>query len=237
MAQKSTNGTVIVFGAGAGLGAALIHRFRSAGFSCVAVSRNENKLRDLFSGSPEVRCIAADASDSKAVETAIGTAEKEVGPLQAAIANSAAWKIGRINESSPADFHAVWMQTAFAAYNVLHHAAKPMAERKRGSILFTGSAAQMRAAGGFGLMAAAKNSLRSIVQAGARELGPQGLHIGHVIVDGPIDSERTRASNADHSKLIDPSGIAEAFYFMHSQPRSAWTNEMDIRTGTEWPAA
>ncbi|MGE3247569.1 MAG: SDR family NAD(P)-dependent oxidoreductase [Beijerinckiaceae bacterium] len=231
-----TTGAAIVFGAGAGLGAATVRRFRAGGLKTVAVSRNEAKLRGVFAGEPDVLCIAADATDSRAVADAIDQAEAEAGPLCAAIANSAAWKIAPLLEHSPEDFEAVWKQGSLAAFNILHHAGNRMAARGSGSILFTGSAAQMRAGSGFGPMAVAKLGLRALVQAGARELGPKGIHVGHVVVDGPIDSDRTRASNSDHSKLIDPAGIAEAFWFLHNQPRNAWTNELDIRTGSEWPA-
>jgi len=231
-----TTGSVIVFGAGAGLGAAIVRRFRAAGHPCVAVARDQARLDAVFADMPDVLRLSADASDSAAVAAAMTSAEERAGPLAAAIANGAAWKIAKVAETDPADFEAVWRQTTLAACNVLHHAGKRMAERGAGSILFTGSAAQMRAAAGFGLMAAAKSGLHALVRAGARELGPLGVHVGHVIVDGPIDSDRTRAANADHDRLIDPAGIAEAFYFLHAQPRAAWTNEMDVRAFAEWPA-
>lgn len=230
------SGSAIVFGAGPGLGAALVHRFARGGLKVVAVSRNSEKLQGLFASAPDVMCIAADATDPSAVAAAIARAEKDAGPLAAAIANSAAWKIAPLMEHSPEEFESVWKQASLASFNILHHAAKPMAARGKGSILFTGSAAQMRAASGFGPMAVAKLGLRALVQAGARELGPKGLHVGHVVVDGPIASDRTRASHSDHAKLIDPAGIAEAFWFLHGQPPSAWTNELDIRTGADWPA-
>ena len=85
-------------------------------------------------------------------------------------------------------------------------------------------------------MAVAKGGLKLLTQALARELGPQGVHVAHVVIDGPIDSARTRASNANHDKLIDPDGIAEAFHAVHAQPRNAWSNEIDVRTFSEWPA-
>lgn len=227
--------SAIVFGAGAGLGAAIVHRFRQGGLKTVAVSRNAENLKSRFAATPDVLCNAADATDAAAVAAAIEQAENEAGPLAAAVANSAAWKIGPLLDHTPEEFEAVWKQASLSSFNILHHAGKRMAERGAGSILFTGSAAQMRAAAGFGPMAAAKLGLRALVQAGARELGPKGVHVGHVVVDGPIASDRTRANYSDHSKLIDPAGIAEAFWFLHSQPKSAWTNEIDIRTASEWP--
>lgn len=75
-----------------------------------------------------------------------------------------------------------------------------------------------------------------MAQALARELGPKGIHVAHVAIDGPIDSVRTRASNANHERLIDPDGIAAAFHALYLQPRNAWSNEIDVRTSSEWPA-
>ena len=111
-----------------------------------------------------------------------------------------------------------------------------MAARGQGTLLFTGSAAQMRAGPGFGAMAVAKTGLRALSQALARELGPKGVHVGHVVIDGPINSARTRAANTNHNRLIDPDGIAAVFHALHLQPRLAWSNEIDVRTFSDWLA-
>jgi NAD(P)-dependent dehydrogenase (short-subunit alcohol dehydrogenase family) len=110
-----------------------------------------------------------------------------------------------------------------------------MVPRGRGTILFTGSAAQMRAGVGFAALGVAKSGLRALTQAMGRELAGKGIHVAHMVLDGPIDSERTRARYADAGRLLDPAGLAEAYYFVHTQTRAAWTNEIDLRTSADWP--
>ena len=123
-----------------------------------------------------------------------------------------------------------------SAFNLAQNAARVMLPRGRGTIAFTGSAAQMRAPSGFAAMAVAKSGLRAFAQSIARELGPKGIHVGHVIVDGAIDSERTRASIPDDDRRIDPDAIADAFHALYMQPRNGWTNEIDIRPCGARPA-
>ncbi|MDF2119870.1 SDR family NAD(P)-dependent oxidoreductase [Roseiarcaceae bacterium H3SJ34-1] len=227
--------TAFILGVGPGLGASLVRAFRADGLKVVAAARSVDKLRTLFASDPDVVCYSVDALDGAAVAAAVGKAEREIGPLELAIANPAAWKIAPVIDITEADFTSVWKAGCMPAFHLTQAAAKAMLPRGRGTILYTGSAAQMRAGVGFGAMAVAKSGLRAFSQAAARELGPKGLHVAHVVIDGPIDSERTRASNADHDRLIDPAGIAEAYRYLHNQKRSAWTNELDVRTFSEWP--
>lgn len=226
--------SAIILGVGPGLGAALVRRFRKHGLSVAAVARNRDKLEQLFADDDGVTAIGADATDDKAVAEAVAQAEKDIGPIEVAVANGAAFKIVKLLDTSAEDFENMWRQGCLAAFHLARHAGKAMAGRGKGSLLFTGSTNQMRAGPGFAAMAVAKSGLRALTHAAARELGPMGIHVAHVMVDGPIDSERTRASNSDHNKLIDPAGIAEAFHFLHTQPRAAWSNELDLRTFSEW---
>ncbi len=230
-----TTRTALVTGAGPGLGASLVRRFRKSGLHVAAFARNADRLKDTFGDDSGITCIAGDVTDAAAVAAAVEQIEK-IGPLDIAIANSAAWKIAPVLDFTAEDFEAVWRAGCLSAFNVARAAGKAMAERGQGTLLFTGSAAQMRAASGFGAMAVAKNGLRALTQTLARELGPKGVHIGHVVIDGPIDSARTRAANANHDRLIDPEGIAEVFHGLYVQPRNAWANEIDVRTFSEWPA-
>lgn len=230
-----TTRTALVTGAGPGLGASLVRRFRKSGLHVAAFARNGERLRETFGNDSGVTCIAGDVMDADAVAAAVAQIEK-IGPLDVAVANSAAWKIANVLDLEPQDFEAVWRAGCLSAFNVARAAGKTMLPRGQGAIIFTGSAAQMRAAPGFGAMAVAKGGLRLLSEALARELGPKGIHVAHVVIDGPIDSARTRASNTNHDRLIDPDGIAEAFHALYAQPRNAWSNEIDVRTFCEWPA-
>lgn len=226
--------TALILGVGAGLGASLVRRFRSGGLRVAAAARNGERLAKLFAGDDHVSCHALDATDGAAVAALAEKVERDSGPIEVAVANSAAWKVAPIVDLTSEDFTAIWQAGCLPAFHLTKAVVKGMTGRGRGTILFTGSAAQMRASAGFGAMAVAKSGLRAFSQAAARELGPKGLHVAHIAIDGPIDSARTRAANTDHNRLVAPDGIAEAYYQLYMQPRAAWSNEIDVRTFTEW---
>jgi NAD(P)-dependent dehydrogenase (short-subunit alcohol dehydrogenase family) len=136
-------------------------------------------------------------------------------------------------------FEQVWRLSCFAGFLVGREAARHMTPRNRGSILFTGATASVRGAAHFGAFAAAKGGLRQVAQSMARELGPQGIHVGHVIVDGLIDSPRVRerfperVAAAGEDGMLKPDEIAESYLQLHEQARSAWTFELDLRPWKE----
>ncbi|MDH7797647.1 MULTISPECIES: SDR family NAD(P)-dependent oxidoreductase [unclassified Beijerinckia] len=226
--------TALVLGVGAGLGASLVRRFRAGGLRVAAAARNSERLATLFAGDTLVSCHGVDATDGAAVAALVEKVERESGPIEVAIANSAAWKIAAVTDLTAEEFTAVWQAGCLPAFHMTKAVAKSMIARGRGTLLFTGSAAQMRAGAGYGAMAVAKSGLRAFSQAAARDLGPKGIHVAHIAIDGPIDSARTRAANSDHNRLVAPDGIAEAYYQLHVQPRAAWSNEIDVRTFAEW---
>jgi NAD(P)-dependent dehydrogenase (short-subunit alcohol dehydrogenase family) len=231
---ETSNGTALVLGVGPGLGAALVRRFRAAGYGVAAASRQADKLAALVGEDAGVRSYACDATDGAAVAALVEQVERELGPLTVAIANSAGWKVESILALAAADFTEVWRQGCLGAFHLGQAAARRMVERGHGTILFTGSAAQLRAPANFAALGVAKSGLRALALAMAHELGSKGIHVAHMVIDGPIDSERTRG-RADRDRLIDPAGLAEAYYFVHSQTRAAWTNEIDLRTSADWP--
>jgi NAD(P)-dependent dehydrogenase (short-subunit alcohol dehydrogenase family) len=233
--NETSNGTVLVLGVGPGLGAALVRRFRAAGYGVAAASRRRDQLAALFGDDDGVRTYRCDATDGAAVAALVEQVERELGPLEVAIANSAGWKVESFLDLAAADFTEIWRQGCLGAFHLGQQAARRMVPRGRGTILFTGSAAQMRAGVGFVALGVAKSGLRALTQAMGRELAGKGIHVAHMVLDGPIDSERTRARYADAGRLLDPAGLAEAYYFVHTQTRAAWTNEIDLRTSADWP--
>jgi NAD(P)-dependent dehydrogenase (short-subunit alcohol dehydrogenase family) len=232
---ETSNGTALVLGVGPGLGAALVRRFRAAGYGVAAASRQRDKLAGLFGDDAGVRTYQCDATDGASVAELVLQVERELGPLDIAIGNSAGWKVESFLGLPAADFTEIWRQGCLGAFHLGQEAARRMAMRGHGTILFTGSAAQLRAGVGFAALAVAQSGLRARTQAMARELAPKGIHVAHMVLDGPIDSERTRARVADPGRLLDPTGLAEAYYFVHTQTRAAWTNEIDLRTAADWP--
>ena len=134
------------------------------------------------------------------------------------------------------DFEDGWRAGCFGGFLVGRAAARLMAPAGRGTILFTGATASLRGSANFAGFAVGKFGLRALAQSMARELGPKGIHVAHVIVDGMIEAEhragRKRSENAPDA-LLDPNAIAEAYWQLHRQPRNAWTHELDLRPWLE----
>ena len=147
-------------------------------------------------------------------------------------------KVARSTRASRVYFK-VWEMACFAGFLMGREAAKAMVPRGRGTILFTGATASVRGSAGFAAFSGAKHALRALAQSMARELGPQGIHVAHVVIDGAIDTEfiRTnfpqRAALRNRDGILDPKAIAEIYWQIHAQPRSAWTHEMDLRPWLE----
>ena len=144
-----------------------------------------------------------------------------------------------IRETTSRVYFKVWEMGCFAGFLMGREVAKVMVPRGRGTILFTGATASVRGGIGFAAFAGAKHGLRALAQSMARELGPQGIHVAHVVIDGAIDTEFIRANFPERAALkgregiLDPEAIAEAYWQLHTQPRSAWTHEMDLRPWIE----
>jgi len=136
-------------------------------------------------------------------------------------------------------YRKVWEMAALAGFLVGREVAKAMLPRGRGSILFTGATASLRGAAGFSAFAGAKHALRALAQSMARELGPQGIHVAHVVIDGAIDTAfiaenfPERYALKDQDGILDPEAIAENYWSLHAQPRNAWTHELDLRPWRE----
>lgn len=231
--------TAVVFGVGAskGLGAAIARRFAAGGLHTVVVGRSQDKLDAVMAeiGATGAACSAhvADATQAEDVQAAIHAADT-IGPVEAVICN--------VGNNLPLSFDDLtaelleqfWRTCTLSGF-LAAKAALPELVANGGSLLFTGASASLRGRPGFAHFSAAKAGLRSLAQALAREYGPQGVHVGHVVVDGVINGELVRNAFGDYLDNLGPDGslepdaIAEAFWQLHSQPRNAWTFELDIR--------
>jgi NAD(P)-dependent dehydrogenase (short-subunit alcohol dehydrogenase family) len=214
----------LIGGAGEGLGAALGRRFAKGGFEVVLCSRTQGEKADL-------------REEAQVIEL-FDRVEKR-GPVEVAIFNAGANFRASILDT-PADmFEKVWRLGCYAGFLFGREAARRMAPRGKGTILFTGATASMRGSAQFAAFAAAKGGLRQVAQSIARELGPKNIHVGHVVIDGVIDNRRSRERMAEHVKSLPADGllatdaIAELFWQIHVQPRSAWTFEADLRPWAE----
>lgn len=241
MAQ-STDGTkrcVIVFGAGSGTGAEVAKAFARRGHPVVVSRRDAAALGALVKAieAEQGRALgaAADATNAAQVTGVFETALAAYGVPEAVVFNAAGFSRGSIVETTPDAFEAMWRATSLGGFVVGREAAKHMLPAGSGSILFTGATAAVKASAHFSAFAAGKHGLRAVAQSMAKELGPQGIHVAHVIIDGIIDVPRVReqmpglAAQKGEGGLIDPRSIAETFWWLHSQPRDAWTFELDLR--------
>lgn len=236
-----TADTAVIVGAGSGLGAALARRFLNADMKVVIASRDQDRLDAVAescraaTGKNAITAIACDARDEVQVARLFAQAEMDVGPVAAAVYNAGAWFNAGIRDL-PADMYEnVWRLSAFAGFLVGREAARCMSERGSGTILFSGATASLRGGKGFAAFAGGKFALRALAQSMARELGPEGIHVAHVVIDGRIDSARSRErfGDAPADSMLNPDDIAEAYYRLHCQPKSAWTFEIDLRPASE----
>lgn len=235
----------LIVGAGDATGGAIARAFAAEGYiACVnRRPRNADQLEGLAASIREAghqaRAFPADARDEAAMTALIETIEHEVGPLAVAVFNVGANVRFDVTETTAQVYRKVWEMAAFAGFLMGREVAKRMSARGRGTILFTGATASLRGGAGFSAFAGAKAALRQLAQSMARELGPKGIHVAHVVIDGGIDTEFVRGLRPDFDALksrdgvLSPDAIAANYVMLHKQPRSAWTHELDLRPWIE----
>ena len=223
-------------GASAGLGAALARKFAHRGLTVALTGRTAARVAALAG---EVRAAGGTALalpgdvTSESEIRAIAAQIREVGTLEVAIFNAGNASRAPSLELSAEQFEAAWRVATLGGFIFGKEALRALLAAGGGSLLLTGATASLRGRPPFAAFAAAKAGLRSIGQSFAREFGPQGVHVAHVVIDGGIDGERLRQA-APHvagrgaDGLLNPDEIAEAYWQLHQQPRSAWSQEIDL---------
>ena len=243
MAEPFGTPVALVFGAGAGLGGAIARRFAREGFHAVVTRRTAKGLEPLVeeiqAGGGVATPIGVDARKEDQVVELFERVERELGPIEVAVHNIGANVSIPIVDFETRKYFKIWEMACFSGFLMGREAARRMVKRKRGTILFTGATASVRGRQGMAGFAGAKHALRALAQSMARELGPQGIHVAHTIIDGPIDMPWIRENFPDLVKsrpadgLLAPDDIAESYWTLHQQPRSAWTHELDLRPWVE----
>jgi NAD(P)-dependent dehydrogenase (short-subunit alcohol dehydrogenase family) len=233
----------LIVGAGDATGGAIARRFASEGFVACVTRRTVAKLQPLVaaieSRGGRARAFGSDARKEDQVTELVATIEREVGPIEVAVYNVGGNVRFPIRELTSRVYFKTWEMGAMGGFLVGREAARVMVPRGRGTILFTGATASLRGGAGFAAFAGAKHALRALAQSMARELGPQGIHVAHVVIDGAIDTPFIRESFPeryalkDKDGILDPEAIAENYWRLHVQPRSAWTHELDLRPWIE----
>ncbi|CAI8837132.1 3-oxoacyl-(acyl-carrier-protein) reductase FabG [Pseudomonas jessenii] len=234
---------VLIVGAGDATGGAIAKRFAREGFVTCVTRRSADKLQPLVDAikadGGEAHGFACDARKEDNVVALVEQIESEIGPIEAFVFNIGANVPCSILEETARKYFKIWEMACFSGFLNAREVAKRMAKRQRGTILFTGATAGLRGAAGFAAFAGAKHGIRALAQSMARELGPMNIHVAHVVVDGAIDTDFIRDSfpekyaTKDQDGILNPEHIAENYWYLHSQPRDAWTFELDLRPWSE----
>jgi NAD(P)-dependent dehydrogenase (short-subunit alcohol dehydrogenase family) len=233
----------LVIGAGDATGGAIARRFARGGYTACVTRRTADKLTPLVERIQAegglAHGFASDARNEAEVMALFAKIEAEIGPVEVLVFNIGANVRFGITETTERVYRKVWEMAALAGFLVGREAARVMRPRGQGTILFTGATASLRGSAGFSAFAGAKFALRALAQSMARELGPQGVHVAHTVIDGAIDTAfiasnfPERYALKDKGGILDPEAIAEAYWQLHQQPRSAWTHELDLRPWME----
>ncbi len=236
--------TVAVIGAGDFIGSAIAQKFASQGFTVFAGRRNGEKLAELVRHS-EGRILGRSLDARKEEDITAFLHEADAfAPLEVCIFNPGANVRFPLVETTERVFRKVWEMACYGGFLSGREAAKLMLPRGRGAIFFTGATASLRGGAGYSAFASAKAGLRAVAQSAARELGPQNIHVAHLVIDAGVDTEwvrnriREREGDAglqNPDRLMQPASVADAYWQLYQQPRDAWTFEMDIRPfGEKW---
>lgn len=219
----------VVVGIGPGNGSAFARRFAAEGYAVALLSRKTEFSSQLAAELPTAKAYACDVTDEAAVQTAFAAVREDLGEVDVLVYNAGSGVWGNIEELKPADFERSWRINAMGGFLCSQQVVPSMKERGAGSIIFVGATASLRGKPFTTAFAPAKAAQRSLAQAMARHLGPSGVHVSLIIVDGGV-----RPPKGDGPPTtLDPKDIAESAYFLSQQPRSAWTFELDVRPSQE----
>ena len=228
----SDKGTALIIGAGEGISASFARRLAASGYRVALAARDSAKLAALCSETGAT-AHAVDAADHASVERLFSAIDATMPPLSVLHYNPSFRVRGPIVELAPEDVARSLAVTAFGGFLAGQQAARRMLARGSGTILFTGASASVKGYAQSAPFAMGKFALRGLAQAMARELQPKGIHVAHVVIDGGVRSHRRPADPARPDALLDPDAIAETMMAVLSQPRSAWSLEVELRPWLE----
>ena len=233
----------LVIGAGDATGGAIARRFAREAYVACVTRREADKLealKDHIEAAGGVcHAFGSDAREEEEVIKLFTRIEADIGPIEVCVFNVGGNVRAGITETTARVYRKVWEMCAYAGFLAGREAARVMLPRKHGTIICTGATASLRGGNGFAAFAGGKHALRALAQSMARELGPQGIHVGHVVIDGGIDTPFIRENFPeryalkDKAGILDPEAIAENYWQLHRQARSAWTHELDLRPWME----
>jgi len=227
----------VVAGVGPGNGAAFARRFANEGYAVALLARGTAFSKELAASLPDARAIACDVGDAAAVERAFGEVRELMGDPEVLVYNAGSGTFGTVDDVSAADFEASWRSNALGALLASRQVIPAMKRAKKGSIVFVGATASRRGSARAAAFAPAKAAQRSLAESMARHLGPAGIHVSLIVIDGVVDLPRTRKMLADKpdSFFVKPDDVADTAWWLTRQAPSAWSFEVEARPfGESW---
>jgi len=237
----------LIVGAGDATGGAIARRFARGGYTVCATRRSLDKLLPLVeqikAEGGNAHAFSSDARKEEDVVALVEQIETTVGPIEVLVFNIGANVPSSILDETARKYFKIWEMACLGGFLNGREVARRMVARDgdghKGTIIFTGATASLRGSVNFAAFAGAKHALRALAQSMARELGPRGIHVAHVVIDGAIDTEFIRENFPeryalkDREGILNPDHIAENYWLLHRQPRDAWTHELDLRPWME----
>ncbi|MDH3282962.1 MAG: SDR family NAD(P)-dependent oxidoreductase [Gammaproteobacteria bacterium] len=232
-----SNKVCAVVGAGPGNGRAFAASFHNAGYRVALLARHTDTLSQLKQTVPDAHAFPCDVTVPSQIESAFADIDRELGAVDTLIYNAGAGKFGSIDEVSAGDFELAWRVNALGCLLSVQQVLPGMRTRGSGNIIVIGATASRKGGARFAAFASAKAAQRNLAESMARLLGPEGIHVAYVVIDGVIDLERTRSMFPDQTDefFMNPAHIADTVFHLSQQPRSAWSFEVDLRPfGERW---
>ena len=233
----------LIVGAGDAIGGAIAKEFALKGYTVCMARRSaepiEGYAEELREEGFDAHGFGIDARNEDQVIGLFSLIEDSIGEIDVVVFNIGANVPMSILDTSSKKFYKIWEMACFSGFLVGREAARRMAPRKRGTILFTGATASVRGGAIFGAFASAKHGLRALAQSMARELGPRNIHVAHVVIDAAVDTQWIRDNHPEYQKMsekdgiVKPEDLAKNYVMLHEQPRNAWTFELDVRPWVE----
>ncbi len=237
------NKVALIIGAGDATGGAIARRFAREGYTACVTRRSLDKLQPLLeqiqADGGVAHGFASDARKEEEVVALVERIENTLGPIEVMVFNIGANAPSSILDETARKYFKIWEMACFGGFLNAREVAKRMVQRDgdghKGTIIFTGATASLRGGAHFAAFSGAKMALRALAQSMARELGPRGIHVAHVVVDGAIDTAFIRDNFPQRYALkaedgiLNPEHIADSYWMLHRQPRDAWTHELDLR--------
>ena len=237
----SQHPVALIIGAGDATGGAIARRFAREGYTACVTRRSLDKLQPLLehihAEGGRAHGFASDARQEDEVVALVAQIEADIGPIEVLVFNIGANVPCSILDETARKYFKIWEMACLGGFLNGREVAKRMVTRsgRAQTILFTGATASLRGASHFAAFAGAKHALRALAQSMARELGPRGIHVAHVVVDGAIDTAFIRDNFPERFALkaqdgiVNPDHLADNYWMLHQQPRDAWTHELDLR--------